>query len=119
MWTSAPGRCSPAWFAARSRTPRPRRSQAGSPPLPELGPGQQWEVDSSLVDPEGLIARATGATQNGSRRTTGPGLAAIAAELPRRVVSNDEIARPLGIESEWISSRTGVQRRRRAEGESL
>jgi 3-oxoacyl-[acyl-carrier-protein] synthase III len=87
--------------------------------LPELEPGQQWEVDSSLVDPEGLIARATGASRNGSRPASGPGIAAIAAELPERVVENDELARPLGIDSEWISSRTGVQRRRRAAGETL
>jgi 3-oxoacyl-[acyl-carrier-protein] synthase III len=87
--------------------------------LPELEPGQQWEVDSSLVDPEGLIARATGAHRNGSGPTSGPGIAAIAAELPRRVVENEELARPLGVDSEWISSRTGIQRRRRVQGESL
>jgi 3-oxoacyl-[acyl-carrier-protein] synthase III len=88
--------------------------------LPELDPGQQWEVDSSLVDPEGLVARATGATsRNGSKPTRAPGIASIAAELPGRVIENEELARPLGIDSEWISSRTGVQRRRRAQGETL
>jgi len=88
--------------------------------LPELDPGQQWEVDSSLVDPEGLIARATGATsRNGSKPARAPGIASIAAQLPGRVVENEELARPLGIDSEWLSSRTGVQRRRRAVGESL
>jgi 3-oxoacyl-[acyl-carrier-protein] synthase III len=88
--------------------------------LPELEPGQQWEVDSSLVDPEGLVARATGATsRNGSTPTRTPGIASIAAELPGRVIENEELARPLGIDSEWISSRTGVQRRRRAQGETL
>ena len=66
--------------------------------MPELSPGQQWEVDSSLVDPEGLVARATGATANGAKRTAGPGIAAIAASLPERVVENEEIAGPLGVE---------------------
>ena len=87
--------------------------------MPELSPGQQWEVDSSLVDPEGLVARATGATANGAKRTAGPGIAAIAASLPERVVENEEIAGPLGVEPEWISSRTGIHRRRKVNGESL
>jgi 3-oxoacyl-[acyl-carrier-protein] synthase-3 len=86
--------------------------------LPELSPGQQWEVDSSLVDPDGLVARATGAT-NGLKRTSGPGIAAVAASLPERVVENDELARPLGVDADWISSRTGIHRRRRVTGESL
>jgi 3-oxoacyl-[acyl-carrier-protein] synthase III len=86
--------------------------------LPELSPGQQWEVSSSLVDPEGLVARATGAT-NGSARTSAPGIAAVAASLPERVVENDELARPLGVDAEWIASRTGIHRRRRVAGESL
>src|SRR5215207_805253 len=98
--------------------PRPRRFKARSRPLPELEPGQQWEVDSSLVDPDGLVARATGAT-NGSRTTAGPGIAAVAAWLPARVVENDELARPLGVDSEWISSRTGIHRRRRVNSETL
>src|SRR3954451_12856781 len=115
---SARARCSPAWSAAPSTTQRPRRSRAVSRPLPELGPEQQWEVDSSLVDPDGLVARATGAT-NGSKRTSGPGIAAIAAWLPDRVVENEELARPLGVDSEWIASRTGIHRRRRVTGESL
>jgi 3-oxoacyl-[acyl-carrier-protein] synthase-3 len=85
--------------------------------LPELSPGQQWEVDSSLVDPEGLVARATGAIE--AKRTSGPGVAAVAAALPERVVENDELAGPLGIDSEWIASRTGIHRRRRVTGETL
>jgi 3-oxoacyl-[acyl-carrier-protein] synthase-3 len=88
--------------------------------LPELGPEQQWEVDASMVDPEGLIARATGSSRrNGSRASTAPGIAAIASELPPRVVENEEVAQPLGVDSDWISSRTGIKRRRRAEGETL
>jgi 3-oxoacyl-[acyl-carrier-protein] synthase-3 len=87
--------------------------------MPELSPGQQWEVDSSLVDPEGLVARATGAATNGANRTAAPGIAAVAAALPERVVENEEIARPLGVDSDWISSRTGIHRRRRVNGETL
>jgi 3-oxoacyl-[acyl-carrier-protein] synthase-3 len=87
--------------------------------VPELSPGQEWEVDSSLVDPDGLVARATGAATNGAKRTAGPGIAAVAAALPERVVENEELARPLGVDSQWISSRTGIHRRRRVNGETL
>ena len=80
--------------------------------MPELGREQQFEVDASLVDPDGMVARATGAT-NGSKPTSGPGIAAVAAWLPERVVENEELARPLGVDSNWISSRTGIHRRRR------
>jgi 3-oxoacyl-[acyl-carrier-protein] synthase-3 len=86
--------------------------------LPEVDPGQQWEVDSSLVDPEGLVARATGATTD-STQTTGPGVAAVAAWLPDRVVENEELAGPLGVDSQWIASRTGIHRRRRVSDEGL
>jgi len=86
--------------------------------LPDLDPGQQWEVDSSLVDPEGLIARATGAT-NGSRKTSGPGIVSVASWLPERVVENEELAGPLGVDASWISSRTGIHRRRRVGAEGL
>ena len=86
--------------------------------MPEIGGGQGWEVDSSLVDPDGLVARATGAT-NGSRRSVGPGIAAVAAWLPERVIENEELARPLGVDATWISSRTGIHRRRRVSGEGL
>jgi 3-oxoacyl-[acyl-carrier-protein] synthase III len=87
--------------------------------VPELSPGQEWEVDSSLVDPDGLVARATGAATNGAKRTAGPGIAAVAAALPERVVENEELARPLGVDAQWISSRTGIHRRRRVNGETL
>jgi 3-oxoacyl-[acyl-carrier-protein] synthase-3 len=88
--------------------------------LPDLSPGQQWEVDSSLVDPEGLVARATGgASPNGAQRATGAGIAAVTAGLPDRVVDNEELAGPLGVDSDWIASRTGIHRRRRVAGESL
>lgn len=87
--------------------------------MPELRPGQDWEIDSTLVDPDALVARATGASENGARQTTGPGVAAVAAALPERIVENEELAGPLGVDSEWIASRTGIRRRRRVEGESL
>jgi 3-oxoacyl-[acyl-carrier-protein] synthase-3 len=87
--------------------------------LPELTPGQQWEVDDSLVDPEGLVARATGVSTNGAKPSAAPGIAAVAAALPERVVENEELAAPLGVDSEWISSRTGIHRRRRVNGETL
>src|SRR5258705_10413841 len=118
MWTSGRARCWRAWSAARWTAPGPRHAQAGSPPLPETDPGQRWEVDASLVDPEGLVARATGAT-NGSKRTSGPGIAAVAAWLPERVVENEELAGPLGVDADWIASRTGIQRRRRVSAQGL
>src|SRR3954454_4936282 len=99
--------------------PRPRPLPAGSRLLPDLSPGQQWEVDASLVDPEGLVARATGGSTNGAKRSAAPGIAAIAAALPERVVENEELAGPLGVDYEWISSRTGIHRRRRVNGETL
>jgi 3-oxoacyl-[acyl-carrier-protein] synthase III len=99
--------------------------------LPELPWEQDFEVDASLVDPEGLGARETrhmaGSSAaasddprlNNGRRTTSAGIASIATALPERVVENEEIAAPLGIDSDWIASRTGVLRRRRVSGENL
>ena len=75
-------------------------------------------MDASLVDPEALIARAMGGGPRPRSRQRA-GIASVCAALPDTVVENDEIAAPLGIDSEWISSRTGVERRRRAEGETL
>jgi 3-oxoacyl-[acyl-carrier-protein] synthase-3 len=77
-----------------------------------------WQADAGLIDPDGLVAAATGA-RRGAGSATGPGVAAIAAALPARVVENDEIAAPVGVDSDWISSRTGVRRRRRVDGENL
>jgi 3-oxoacyl-[acyl-carrier-protein] synthase-3 len=42
------------------------------------------------------------------------GIASISAALPERVVGNDEIAARLGVDGEWIASRTGVLERRHA-----
>jgi 3-oxoacyl-[acyl-carrier-protein] synthase III len=83
----------------------------------ERGFGIAWDADAGLIDPDGLVAAATGATPR--RSEAGPSVAAIAAELPARVVDNDQIAGPLGLDSEWISSRTGVRQRRMALDESL
>jgi 3-oxoacyl-[acyl-carrier-protein] synthase-3 len=86
--------------------------------LPEAFQQQgAWQADGGLIDPDGAVAAATGARRR--RPTTGPGVASIAAELPARVVENEQIAGPLGIDSDWIASRTGVRRRRMASGESL
>jgi 3-oxoacyl-[acyl-carrier-protein] synthase III len=85
--------------------------------LAEASEQAAWQADGGLVDPDGLVAEATGTRRR--KATSGPGLAAIAAELPARVVENEQIAAPLGIDSEWIASRTGVRRRRIADGESL
>jgi 3-oxoacyl-[acyl-carrier-protein] synthase-3 len=99
--------------------------------LPELPWEQDFEVDASLVDPEGMVARETrhmtgswaaasdDPRLNNGRRTNSAGIASIATALPDRVVENEEIAAPLGIDSDWIASRTGVVRRRRVSGENL
>ena len=42
------------------------------------------------------------------------GIASVAAALPDRVVSNDAIGARLGVDSEWIQSRTGIVERRHA-----
>jgi 3-oxoacyl-[acyl-carrier-protein] synthase III len=76
-----------------------------------------WQADAGLIDPDGLVAEATGSVRR--KPSTGPGVTAIAAELPARVVENEQIAGPLGVDSDWIASRTGVRRRRMASGESL
>ena len=97
--------------------------------MPELRPEQQWEVEdrsgarlrhetgsSSTVASED--PRVTGVT-NGSQRTSGSGIAAVAAWLPERVIENEELARPLGVDPHWISSRTGIRRRRRVGAEGV
>jgi 3-oxoacyl-[acyl-carrier-protein] synthase-3 len=86
-------------------------------PPSELPSDGAWEAEAGLVDPEGLIATATGARR--SRPSGRAGLASIAAELPAQVVDNERIAGPLGLDSEWITSRTGVRERRRANEETL
>jgi 3-oxoacyl-[acyl-carrier-protein] synthase-3 len=99
--------------------------------LPDL-PGEDFEVDAMLVDPDAVVASTTGHHETGSssavasedpriygRPAASAGIASLGVALPNLVVENDEIAAPLGIDSEWIASRTGIHRRRRAVGESL
>jgi 3-oxoacyl-[acyl-carrier-protein] synthase-3 len=48
------------------------------------------------------------------------GIAALGSALPEHVVATDEIAARLGVEADWVVTRTGVRERRRARtGESL
>jgi 3-oxoacyl-[acyl-carrier-protein] synthase-3 len=56
----------------------------------------------------------------GPAQLRGAAIASVAMSLPERVVSNAEIAERLGVATEWIERRTGIQARRRAEpGERL
>jgi 3-oxoacyl-[acyl-carrier-protein] synthase-3 len=56
----------------------------------------------------------------GPARLRGAAIASVAMSLPARVVSNAEIAERLGVGTDWIERRTGIQARRRAEpGERL
>jgi 3-oxoacyl-[acyl-carrier-protein] synthase III len=82
--------------------------------------GIAWEFDRG-VDAESLRSRAAteAVSANGSEPRAGAGIAAIAADVPEAVVENEEIGEPLGIDSDWIASRTGVQRRHRATDETL
>ncbi len=73
---------------------------------------------AGFVDIDKLVAGSSRA--NGSTSLTAAGIASVAAALPQTVVDNEEIAGPLGVDSDWIASRTGVRERRRADGsESL
>lgn len=45
-------------------------------------------------------------------------IASVAMAVPERAVRNDEVAAPLGIDPEWIVTRTGVRERRRAAGDA-
>jgi 3-oxoacyl-[acyl-carrier-protein] synthase-3 len=85
--------------------------------LPEAQRPTDWEADARLVDADAVVARATGA--NGSRPVAGPGMASVAAALPEVVIDNESIALPLGVDSDWIASRTGIRERRMATDESL
>ena len=49
---------------------------------------------------------------NGRSSGTGAGIASVAAALPDRVVTNEEIGERAGVSPEWIVERTGVQTRR-------
>jgi 3-oxoacyl-[acyl-carrier-protein] synthase III len=60
-------------------------------------------------------------SRNGDRAAPpGSAIASVASAVPARAVPNAAIAARLGVEPDWISSRTGVQERRiAAPGESL
>lgn len=65
---------------------------------------------------------ATKAGPTGERPKGGDGVAGISGigcALPRRVVGNAEIGARLGVDEEWIASRTGVRERRLAVEETL
>jgi 3-oxoacyl-[acyl-carrier-protein] synthase III len=75
-----------------------------------------------LRAPHPSIAQATPAGNGADpdRLTRIAGLASIASAVPQRAVANAEIAAPLGVDGEWIASRTGIRERRIAgEDESL
>jgi 3-oxoacyl-[acyl-carrier-protein] synthase-3 len=51
---------------------------------------------------------------------TGARISGIGAYVPRRVVTNDEVAAEVGVTSDWIRGRTGIERRHHAgDGESI
>jgi 3-oxoacyl-[acyl-carrier-protein] synthase-3 len=55
---------------------------------------------------------------NGERPTAlRAGIASVGAALPERVVGNDAIASRLGVDGDWIASRTGVRERRVADAD--
>ncbi|HSI81355.1 MAG TPA: beta-ketoacyl-ACP synthase 3 [Solirubrobacterales bacterium] len=65
-------------------------------------------------------AAAVNGAEPAPRALRTAGIASIAAAVPARAVPNSEIAGPLGIDDDWIASRTGIRERRIAgEGETL
>jgi 3-oxoacyl-[acyl-carrier-protein] synthase-3 len=63
-------------------------------------------VSSAVAQPRTRAGRGTGGAP--------AGIASIASALPERVVPNAEIAARLGVDDEWIRSRTGIVERRHA-----
>jgi len=89
--------------------------------------GQDWmaleaeegfaEFWGGPVDPYRRIAEALGQPTPSAREGAGiasAGIASVGMALPTRVVENEEIGTPLGVDAEWIRSRTGVSERRRS-----
>jgi 3-oxoacyl-[acyl-carrier-protein] synthase-3 len=68
-------------------------------------------VHSSVATAAPLVERS-----GGSRHPGTAGIAAVGVALPEEVVRNAPIAARLGVEEDWIVSRTGVRERRRAAG---
>ena len=59
------------------------------------------------------VAEAPASAATGSERAKQrAGIASIATALPPRVVANELIGERLGVDADWISSRTGVLERR-------
>jgi 3-oxoacyl-[acyl-carrier-protein] synthase-3 len=59
-------------------------------------------------------------TTQAPERTARAGIASIASALPKRRVTSAEIGARLGVDDDWVASRTGIQERRHAEpGETL
>lgn len=72
-------------------------------------------MDSSAVSTGAAPARAPG-----SPAPRHAGIAGLGMAVPERVVANAPIAERLGVEEDWISSRTGIRERHHAtEGETL
>ena len=57
-------------------------------------------------------AEAPARGQIDERELRAAGIAAIGAAVPPRAVANDAIGERLGVDGEWISTRTGVHERR-------
>jgi 3-oxoacyl-[acyl-carrier-protein] synthase-3 len=53
-------------------------------------------------------------TSGGLAQLRGAAIASVGMSLPARVVSNSEVAERLGVGTDWIERRTGIQARRRA-----
>jgi 3-oxoacyl-[acyl-carrier-protein] synthase III len=62
-----------------------------------------------------MLERAPVVEQAGdARRLRGAAILSVGASLPRRSVSNDEVAARIGKTDEWIYTRTGIRERRHA-----
>jgi len=110
-WTSA-GKGSPAG-PPHQRWGRDRDArEQGDRPLHELGPKNAMESIPRSWIPDGLVGRATRPPRNGSDR----GVRRIGGGAPRlpRLIENEELASPLGVESEVDRLPHGDTTRRRA-----
>jgi 3-oxoacyl-[acyl-carrier-protein] synthase III len=67
------------------------------------------------VSEDALLVPATDAPAPAVRALRGAEVLSVGASLPRRGVSNDEIAARIGKDDEWIYTRTGIRERRHAE----
>src|SRR5215212_1876149 len=72
-------------------------------------PSNCWRM--SVLDGAQTVERAEPAT----RGLRGAAVLSVGASLPRRSVSNDEVAARIGKTDEWIYTRTGIRERRHAE----